>query len=376
MSRKSIKRENGTGSVYKRKDLKKRPWVAAAPAKLLIDEADGKCRSNQLILGHYATAQEAKDALDNYRKHPSLLYNATLQDIHDSWMSIAYRRISDDLKNNYNSAWYKMRTLYKTKFRDLRSGSFQAIIDYYDSDHAQEGHGGKIVIDPQTDKPVMRGPLSFSSLSKIKALATSMYTYAIQEDVVDKNYASFVVLPPKGEAKKDRFTDLELQMIKNAIGKVFLADVIYIMCYTGNRIGEFLAIDKSMIKRYNGRIIICGGNKTDAGENKIVPVNKYVGSLIDVWIQKGGEKVFCKQNGSGWTVDNFRDHFKAALKDIGVRQLTPHATRRTYSTRLSAAGVKQEDIIALMGHTDFDIDIDHYINQEAKTLIRAVDMLA
>ena len=124
MSRKSIKRENGTGSVYKRKDLKKRPWVAAAPAKLLIDEADGKCRSNQLILGHYATAQEAKDALDNYRKHPSLLYNATLQDIHDSWMSIAYRRISDDLKNNYNSAWYKMRTLYKTKFRDLRSGSF------------------------------------------------------------------------------------------------------------------------------------------------------------------------------------------------------------------------------------------------------------
>ena len=44
--------------------------------------------------------------------------------------------------------------------------------------------------------------------------------------------------------------------------------------------------------------------------------------------------------------------------------------RRTYSTRLSAAGVSQEDIIALMGHTDFDVDIKHYINQEMDTLIK------
>lgn len=30
--RKTTKRENGTGSVYKRSDLKQRPWVAATPA--------------------------------------------------------------------------------------------------------------------------------------------------------------------------------------------------------------------------------------------------------------------------------------------------------------------------------------------------------
>ena len=34
MPRKSVKRENGSGSVYKRSDIKRRPWVAIAPAKL------------------------------------------------------------------------------------------------------------------------------------------------------------------------------------------------------------------------------------------------------------------------------------------------------------------------------------------------------
>ena len=56
--------------------------------------------------------------------------------------------------------------------------------------------------------------------------------------------------------------------------------------------------------------------------------------------------------------------------------LTPHATRHTFFSRLSASGVRPEDIIALMGHTNFDVDIKHYINQEADTLIKAVEKLA
>lgn len=89
-----------------------------------------------------------------------------------------------------------------------------------------------------------------------------------------------------------------------------------------------------------------------------------------------GRRFFAVLTAPPWTVDNFRDRFKGALEEIGTRILTPHATRRTYSTRLSAAGVSQEDIIALMGHTDFDIDIKHYINQEMDTLIKAVERLS
>lgn len=56
--------------------------------------------------------------------------------------------------------------------------------------------------------------------------------------------------------------------------------------------------------------------------------------------------------------------------------LTPHSCRRTFSTRMSAAGARQEDIITLMGHTNFDVDINHYINQEADTLYKAILKMA
>ena len=59
MARKSIKRENGSGSVYKRSDLKRRPWVAVAPAKLGLDSND-KLRASRAVIGHYATAAGGK----------------------------------------------------------------------------------------------------------------------------------------------------------------------------------------------------------------------------------------------------------------------------------------------------------------------------
>ena len=43
---------------------------------------------------------------------------------------------------------------------------------------------------------------------------------------------------------------------------------------------------------------------------------------------------------------------------------------------MSAAGARQEDIIALMGHTNFDVDINHYINQETETLYNAIMKMA
>ena len=77
MARKSIKRENGSGSVYKRSDLKRRPWVAVAPAKLGLDSND-KLRASRAVIGHYATAAEARAVLAEYLQNPTEKINITL----------------------------------------------------------------------------------------------------------------------------------------------------------------------------------------------------------------------------------------------------------------------------------------------------------
>lgn len=100
--------------------------------------------------------------------------------------------------------------------------------------------------------------------------------------------------------------------------------------------------------------------------------------IVQSCLNKNGETVFCDENGKAMNKDKFRKQcFYPALDAMNLpRTLTPHSCRRTFSTRMAAAGARPEDIIALMGHTDYEVDIRHYINQEAGTLYNAIKKMA
>jgi hypothetical protein len=42
---------------------------------------------------------------------------------------------------------------------------------------------------------------------------------------------------------------------------------------------------------------------------------------------------------------------------------------------MSKNGVKEEELIAMMGHTDISVDIEHYIVQSAEKLYPAIEKL-
>lgn len=77
------------------------------------------------------------------------------------------------------------------------------------------------------------------------------------------------------------------------------------------------------------------------------------------------------------TADSFRCrcHYPA-LEQIGVRRLSPHATRHTFATRLAAAGARTEDIQTLAGHEDYEVTANTYIHQDIKTLRAAIEKLS
>lgn len=362
------KRANGSGTVAKRPGVKGHPWMAYGPSIATYDHVTGKSVRKRPFIGNFATQAEALAALEAYKVNPTTDLTITLAQIYERWSAVAYRDLSKASVDGYKAAWIKLRPLHKSKMADLRTGDYQAIIDYYDNEHPEEGAGGQIA-----DKDKVRPPLSRSTLSKIKLLANQLNNYALSQDIVKKNYVEFVSLPPAEDAKRERFTDLELYKIEKAAGDIY--DLIFIMCHTGHRVGEFLTITKADIREQHGALIIRGGNKTDSGRNKLVPVGQKIDRRVRRWLARNGQTVFCREDGSPWSTDNFRDHMVAALEQIGVRPLTPHACRRTFATRLSAAGVSPQDMIALMGHTDFAVDIEHYINQEAGTLLAAVNRL-
>ena len=374
--RKEPKRPNGTGSIYIRKDNKSKPYAAAS-------SLSGK----QVYLGSFATRTEAVQALKDYEYNPVTSYNITLEQLHEEWQKIAYKKLGKSVQQNYNSAWYKLKPLYKRKFRDIRTGEMQAIIDFYEAPHHEIGVEGKAkYIDDKgkgtytvTDTPKMSNGLKFSALHKIKCLLTSMYTYAMKNDIVNKNYAEFIELPEKNETSKSRFTDMQLEKLRQNIGIIPYADYIFAMCYLNFRISEFLELTTdSYHVSESGIPVFIGGKKTEAGTNRLVPIHKNIQPIINSCIAKQGETIFCDENGKSLTPDRFRKQcFYPAIQALGFPDdLTPHSCRRTFSTRMNAAGARQEDIIALMGHTNFDVDINHYINQETETLYNAIIKMA
>lgn len=355
MPKRGIKRENGTGSVYKRKDLKRRPWVATAPA-ILSWEHGTVCTTRQII-GYFATAQEAKDAIEQYRKNPTTRLNITLEELFSEWKKISYQTISKQTQDNYNACWVKLAPLYQYKFREIRTAQMQEIIDHY----GQPNNG--------------TSPMSHSTISKIKALLTQLYDYAMQNDIVNKNYATFIVLPKQPKRAKDSFSDIELEKIRRAADAVPFADVILMLCYTGFRISEFLELTPFSYNAIDHTLT--GGKKTDAGRDRVVPVHPLIKPYLDRWLAKKGNTIICTDSGMPYTADKFRRQcYYPALEAIGIRRLSPHATRHTFATRLSAAGARAEDIQALAGHKDYNITANTYIHQNIDTLRNAIEKLS
>ena len=151
---------------------------------------------------------------------------------------------------------------------------------------------------------------------------------------------------------------------------------MYGRIYTGFRISEFLGLTPASVREVDGIKVLIGGMKTEAGKNRTVPIHPRIADIVSAPVKKDGKTLFCRDDGTPMPPKYFREKcYIPALNSIGVRPLNPHATRRTFSTMMSAAGVREEDMIALMGHADFSVDVDHYIRQSAKTLSEAINKI-
>ncbi|GHU93027.1 hypothetical protein FACS1894208_01610 [Clostridia bacterium] len=342
-----MKLPNGSGTVYKLSDTRRRrPWVACAPATR--DEiGDLKKRT---VIGYYATQPEARAALVEFVKHPVSKPDMTIGELYAEWSAGHYQTISKSMTDGYNACWKRVSVLANEKVRNIRTGQLQALIDCHSE-------------------------LSHSSLNKDKALMSQLMDYAVQNDIIDRNYAAFVRLPRTEQAKKDAFNDIELAKIKKAASAaVQYADLALIMCYTGFRIGEFLTLTRFS---YDAAArIFTGGSKTEAGRDRVVPIHQDIIDYVEKWVNRGGDVIFCRHDGNKWADKHFRESaWYPMLENVGVRRLTPHATRHTFATLLSKGGAATSDVQKLIGHADYSTTANIYTHPDLDALRGAIEKI-
>lgn len=108
--------------------------------------------------------------------------------------------------------------------------------------------------------------------------------YALQNDIVDKNYAKFVDLPKHEKTKKARFTDLEIRRIEKQATEVPWADTVLILIYTGMRISELLNLTRFNVNL--DAMLITGGIKTDAGRDRVIPIHPKIQAYGKQWCSR------------------------------------------------------------------------------------------
>lgn len=242
--------------------------------------------------------------------------------------------------------------------RDIKTSHFQACID-----EASELYGRAVC-------------------EKIKSLAMQICKYAMQEDLINKNYAQFVQLPASTKPDTNPFTDDEIKILLiNDSDKI--CRIILCMIFTGFRPTEFFSLEVKNIDIEN--MFIRGGAKTEAGKNRIVPIHeaiqKYFNEFYNEAIQKKRKYLFVNQRGNKIDVNNFRNRYFyktllriGILKDENDKHVTPYSTRHTFATLCDRAEIDDDLIIRMIGHTSKKTT-QIYIHKTEKDMQEAINKM-
>ena len=324
-----MKLPNGYGSVYKLKGKRRRPFTAVVTT--------GKTKEGKILrktLGYYATREEGLDALALYRKAPVEAENQqlTFKEIVDQYLE--YRRTHNkSVPKNYEYAIKAMYQLYSMPMSDIRARHLQAVIDNI------------------KDKP--------TSCTVAKSVMNMIFKYAIMEDYVQTNYATYVLVPTIPHSTRHKpFTDEEIEELWKHTDD-YVARIALILIYTGMRAGELCKLKKENIFLKDRYMI--GGIKTKAGINRTIPIAERIVPLLEHNDTYPVDTDMLIQIWKRSTIPAIANHL-------------PHDGRHTCETKLNNAGINIRIIQLIIGHSTRDVD-GIYTHKTTEQLVEAINKI-
>lgn len=339
-----MKLPNGFGSVHKLSGKRRKPFIAQ---KTIGWSDDG--RQVYKVIGYFEKRQEALNALIEYNNNPYDLDNEiTFSEVYDKWKNTKFNSISKSAINGYNAAFEISKQLHDIKFTEIKTITLQNVIDT-----CNKGHG---------------------TLRKIKTLYNQLFKFAMQNDIVSKDYSTYVEIGVnKSTSSRVPFSQKEIDRLFEVTELIDYVDTILIMIYTGLRIGELLLIKKSDVDLINKTIT--GGIKTAAGKNRVVPINHKILELIKNRMTKSNEYLIENSRGTRMKYDNYyRDHWISIMEQLNMNH-KPHDARHTFATLMSNADANPVSIKKLIGHSSYETTEKIYTHKDVEDLRKAIESI-
>lgn len=322
----------------------------------------GKQVQKYKTIGYFEKRKDALLALAEYNTHPQALTSKdlTFSDIYDLWSKKHFEQYPSS-KGGLTSAYKRCEPLYRMKMKDIRTVHLRQIMDTV-----------KHMSEP--------------TQVKLKTVIKNSYKYALENDIVLKDYSDFIeVTYNKPQKKRKFFTKDEVKILlenhnfivdfpitrKNKY-KLNLTDSVYIMLYTGVRISELLEIRLDDIN-FEEKTIHVRGTKTENAD-RIVPIHD---ELLPI-LEKYKDNKYLVQNGNGKPIPytSYKMYFFDEFMSFLGLPHTPHACRHTFISMMDSNGVPASSVALkrIVGHGNEDVT-EEYTHKEIEELRVKINML-
>lgn len=346
-----MRNPNGYGTISKLSGNRRKPYRVRVTTGFEMD-ADGRTRQIQRTIGTYATYQEAVDALSAYNRNPVALDpGITFAEVFRQYSERYARYLAANTVSAYNSAFAALQPLHDREFRRLRRADLQQAID----------SSGR----------------SFAMLTTMQAVLRGMYKHAQKNDIIDRDYSRDIDIAkykPTKEEKKAQpkihksFTEDELAVLWTRADDPFVKKIL-MLCYSGLRISEFLALEPEDID-LDTRIIALEQAKTPSGVRR-VPIAEKTASM---WAE---HRASIRPDPRSYRAqyEDFSEALSAKMTELGLAPHLPHDTRYTTSTLMHRAKIDLLIRKRILGHKVTDITDGVYTDVSDAENIDAINRI-
>lgn len=340
-----MRKPNGYGSIKRLSGSRRRPFV-------FVISVDGK----QKPVEYFSTQVEAEIFQADYNKlhfHRSLPdHRVTLAELYYRWLPAHTSNTapSQSTLDSYANSFKHLSQLHCEPIQNLKYADYQKIID-----------------------SMRKSGLSYSSLKKVRSLISLLEKYAVKIELINKCYAPLLsigknkAVRPHHPFSRQKINRLWAHCDESGV------DTVLILLYTGMRVGEMLALQKTDVNLRQGYIRITK-SKTASGI-RTIPIHHRVLPLISKRMKFLGSNLITDSEGKPYNYSGYCILWRAVMHFINADGHTTHDCRHTVATLLDNAGANETAKRRILGHAGGDVTERVYTHKGLRQLRKCIELL-
>lgn len=322
---------------------------------------------------YFPTYNDAYAALVEYNKNPyDLEPSITVKELYEKWLPEHEKTVKST--RAIESAWSYCTAVYDMRVKDLRARHVKGCMEEGTSTYRGE----------------TRTP-SASMKNQIKSLFNLMLDYALEYELVDRNYSRTFNLSEETikeivTVKQEHipFTDEEMDLLWRHVDDKMMVDVLLIQCYSGWRPQELGLLELKDVNLENWTF--SGGMKTDAGTGRVVPIHSRIRHLVERKYKEAQElgsmylfnytSPSARLKSTALTYARYQKGFGMIRDELKLNpEHRPHDGRKHFVTMAKKYKLDEYAIKYMVGHKISDITEKVYTQREFEWLKEEIEKI-